>query len=211
MVYKQVRTAPERASRYDRHTPRRKQVTVISARSPRPHSATRALATIVLLAVVPALAGCIATGTDAATNTQYQPGIGANLRSGQVQLYNALVVDNGDGTGTVSVLISNSGDEPQKLDEVTATTSAGEDVDVTTAPAIVGANRSLSTGPAATAVLESDDVTAGSYVRLTFTFDRAGDVTIEAPVVARDETYADVAEKPGGKPAEDESVEEPAS
>ena len=178
-----------------------------SARSPRPRSATRVLATIVLLAVVPALAGCIATGTKAATNAQYQPGIGANLNSGQVQLYNALVVDNGDGTGTVSVLISNTTDEPQKLDTVSATTSSGESVDVTTAPAIVGANGSLSTGPAATAVLESDAVTAGTYVRLTFTFDRAGDVTIEAPVVTRDSTYDDVAEKPGGEPA----VDEPAS
>jgi copper(I)-binding protein len=171
---------------------------VTSARSPRLRSAAATL----LAATALALAGCTATGVDAQTNQQYQAGVGSNLRSGQVHLYGALVVDNGDGTATVSTVIVNTTDEPQKLDSVAAT-SRGDAVEVETAPAIIGPGDSFNTGPAATAVLTGDSVTAGSYVTLTLTFDRAGDVTIDAPVVTRTEMYEDVAEEPGGEaPAE---------
>jgi hypothetical protein len=145
-----------------------------------------------------ALSGCIGTGDDAQTNAQYQAGVGSNLRTGQVQLYNALAVDNGDGTATLSTVIVNTTDQPQKLDAVAAR-NGGEAVEVETAPAIIGAGDSFNTGPAATAVLMGDAVTEGEYVALTLTFDRAGDVTIDVPVVTRTEMYQDVAAKPGGE------------
>jgi hypothetical protein len=167
---------------------------VTSARSIRLRSAAATL----LVATALGLAGCTATGNDAQTNQQYQAGVGANLNTGQVQLYNALAVDNADGTATVSTVVVNTSDETQKLDGVTATTGAGK-VDVEAAPAIIGPGDSFNTGPAATVVLTGDAMTAGDYVTLTFTFDRAGEVSIDAPVVARTEMYDDVAKEPGGE------------
>ena len=166
-----------------------------SARSPRLRSAAATL----LAATSLGLAGCIATGDDAQTNQQYQAGVGANLRTGEVQLYNALAVDNGDGTATLSTVVVNTSEQTQKLDAVTATTPDGTTVKSRVAPAIIGPGDSFNTGPAATVVLTGDAVGAGDYVSLTFTFDQAGDVRIEAPIVTRTEMYDEVAEEPGGE------------
>lgn len=165
-----------------------------SARSPRLRSAVATL----IAATALALAGCTGTGVDAQTNQQYQAGVGANLRTGQVQLYNALAVDNDDGTATLSAVVVNTTDETQKLDAVTATTAGGDPVDTTTAPAIIAPGDSFNTGPAATVMLTGGAVKAGDYVTITMTFDKAGDVTIDLPVVTRTEMYHDVAENPGG-------------
>ena len=115
-----------------------------SARSLRP----RAVAATLFAATAVALAGCT-NGFDAQTNQQYQAGVGADLRTGQVQLYGTLAVDNGDGTATLSTVIVNTTDEAQKLDAATATAlGSGEPVDIEAAPAIVGPGDSFNTGPA---------------------------------------------------------------
>lgn len=166
-----------------------------SARSLRP----RAAAATLFAATAIAVAGCSGTGFDAQTNQQYQAGTGANLRTGQVQLYNTLAVDNGDGTATLSTVVVNTTDETQKLEAASATaTDSGEQVDVEAAPAIIGPGDSFNTGPAATVMLTGGAVEAGDYVTVTLAFDRAGEVTIEAPVVTRTEMYSEVAEEPGG-------------
>lgn len=168
---------------------------VTSARSLRP----RAAAATLFAATAVALAGCTGTGVDAQTNQQYQAGVGANLRTGQVQLYNTLAVDNGNGTATLSTVVVNTTDETQKLDGAIATAmDSGEQVDVEAAPAIIGPGDTFNTGPAATVMLTGGIVEAGDYVTVTLAFDRAGEVTIEAPVVTRTEMYSEVAEEPGG-------------
>jgi hypothetical protein len=167
---------------------------VTSARSPRLRSAAATL----LAATAIALAGCSGTGVGAQTNQQYQAGVGANLRTGEVQLYNALAVENNDGTATLSTVIVNTSEETQKLDAASATTSDGTRVDSQIAPAIVGPGDSFNTGPAATVVFRGGDLKAGDYVTLTLAFDKAGDVTIDLPVVTRTEMYSEVAETPGG-------------
>ena len=166
-----------------------------SARSLRPRAA---IATLIAAAAV-ALAGCSGTGIDAQTNQQYQAGTGANLRTGQVQLYNTLAVDNGDGTATLSAVVINTTDHTQKLVAAAATAAdSGEQVEVEAAPAIIGPGDSFNTGPAATVMLTGGTVEAGDYVTVTLAFDRAGEVTIEAPVVPRTEMYSEVAKEPGG-------------
>jgi hypothetical protein len=149
---------------------------------------------LAVLATV-ALTGCGA-GNEVQTNQQYQAAVGANLRTGQVQLFNALAVDNGDGTATVSTVIVNTTDQDQKLGSATATTLDGTTVAVQSATATVPANGAFNTGTDATVVLKSKDVKAGGYVGLTLSFDGAGDVRIEAPVVARTDMYSSVAETP---------------
>jgi len=169
---------------------------VTSARSLRP----RVAAATLFAATAVALAGCTGTGVDAQTNQQYQAGVGANLRTGQVQLYNTLAVDNGDGTATLSTVIVNTTDEAQKLDAASATAmGSGEQVDVEAAPAIIGPGDSFNTGPAATIMLSGGAVEAGDYVTVMLAFDKAGEVTIEAPVVTRSKMYSEVAKEPGGK------------
>ncbi len=159
----------------------------------------RSAAAILIAVTALALAGCGGTGDNAQTNQQYQAGVGANLRTGEVQLYNTLAVDNGDGTATLSTVVVNTTGETQKLDSASATTTSdGTPVEVNMAPAIIGPRDSFNTGPAATVVFTGGTVAPGDYITLTLTFDRAGDVTIEAPVVNRTEMYADVARNSGG-------------
>jgi hypothetical protein len=159
----------------------------------------RIAATSLALAATLGAAGCTLTGVDAQTNQQYQAGAGANLRTGEVHLYNALAVDNGDGTATLSTVILNTTDETQKLDGAAAeVTDDGSPVDVETAPAIIGPQDTFDTGPAATVVFTSDDMTAGDYITITLLFDKAGEVSIQAPVVKRTAMYQDVATTPGG-------------
>ena len=165
-----------------------------SARSPR----LRSTAAILLAATALALSACSGTGIGAQTNQQYQAGVGTNLRTGQVQLYNALAVDNEDDTATVSAVIVNTSEDTQKLDAVSATTADGTSIESRTAPAIIGPGDSFNTGPAATIVLTGGAVKAGDYITMTLAFDKAGEVTIDAPVVTRTEMYSDVAESPGG-------------
>ena len=76
--------------------------------TPRPARTSHRLAALAAIATL-GLAGCAGTGMDAQTNAQYQPGIGANVRSGSIQLFNALAVDNGDGTATFSMSIRATG------------------------------------------------------------------------------------------------------
>jgi hypothetical protein len=158
----------------------------------------RRLSAVAAVAIV-GLAGCAGTSDQAQTNAQYQPGVGANVRTGAIQLYNALAVDNGDGTATFSASILNRDDTPAKLTGATAKASDGSKVVATTAPAIVGAGNVFSTGKAGAVMLTDKKLTAGDYVAVTLKFNGGRQVHVDAPVVARTATYDDVATGPGGE------------
>ena len=112
-----------------------------------PRSSRRLAPAAALLAATAALglSACSGTGMDAQTNAQYQAGVGANVRSGPIQVYNALAVDNGDGTATLSAAILNRDTTPAKLKSADATASDGSAVDVQGAPAIIGAGQVFNT------------------------------------------------------------------
>ncbi|HKY56621.1 MAG TPA: hypothetical protein VJL80_01110 [Aeromicrobium sp.] len=151
------------------------------------------------------LAGCAGTGVDAQTNAQYQAGIGANVRSGSIQLFNALAVDNGDGTATFSAAILNSDDTAAKLTRASARASDGSKVTATTAPAIIDAGRMFNTGKAGAVILADKQLEAGEYVTVKLVFDRGRTVSVEAPVVARTAIYDDVATDAGGESGADKA------
>jgi hypothetical protein len=155
----------------------------------------------VVAAAALGLGGCAGTGVDAQTNAQYQAGVGANVRSGEIQLFNALAVDNGDGTATFSAAILNTGDSAAKLAGAAAKTSDGTKVDVTTAPAIVDAGKPFNIGKAGAVVLQGKGVEAGDYVTVKLAFNGGRSATVDAPVVARSAIYDDVATNAGGGPA----------
>jgi hypothetical protein len=158
---------------------------------------------VALLAATAALGlgGCSGTGVDAQTNAQYQAGVGANVSTGAIQLYNALAVDNGDGTATLSAAVFNRDSTPAKLKSAEAIASDGSSVDVQTAPAIVDAGQLFNTGKAGAVILTDKKLTAGEYVTVKLTFDGGRKVTVEAPVVARTAIYDDVATNAGGESA----------
>ncbi|MGJ9411548.1 hypothetical protein ACHAAC_02465 [Aeromicrobium sp. CF4.19] len=160
-----------------------------------------AAATLALAAAV-GLSAC-GTGFDAATNQQYQPGIGANQREGDVTVYNALLVQNSDGTLSFSGGIVNDVDEPQTLEGASFVPSTSEDdaaelTEVTPSSEVtVAAGGVFTIGSAGElAGLEVPGTSEGRYVTITLTFDGAGDVTVDAPVVERTADYSGVAAAP---------------
>lgn len=174
-----------------------------------PLSPSARLLTSVAAVAALGLSGCAGTGIDAQTNAQYQPGIGANVRTGAIQLFNALAVDNGNGTATFSAAVLNTTTESAKLTGATARTSDGHTVKATIAPAIVGAGRTFDTGKPGALVLSSPEVKAGDYVKVKLTFSGGNSVSVDAPVVARNATYEGVANAPGGEELPAKSAEEP--
>jgi hypothetical protein len=138
---------------------------------------------------------------DAQTNAQYQAGVGANVRTGAIQLYNALAVDNGNGTATFSAAVLNGTTEAARLTGATAKASDGEAVTTTVTPTIVGAGELRDTGKSGALVLAGKKVTAGDYVTVKLSFTGGNSVTVDAPVVARSSIYDGVATGPGGAEA----------
>jgi copper(I)-binding protein len=144
---------------------------------------------------------------DATTNLQYQPGVGSNVRTGDVQLFNALAVANANETATLSVTILNRTGKAIKLNSVSGRLSDGRKLTATTTPAIIDDGETVATGPAGSVILKGEGLEAGKYVKLSLKFSGGERVTVEAPVVARSSMYDDVDAGPGGQTAEPEQPE----
>jgi len=163
------------------------------------------------LLVAGALSGC-GTGLDAQTNAIYDPGDGVNERGGGVDVLNALLVANPDGTGTLSAALLNNGQEADEVTEV-AVSADGEELTVDAS----GLPVALPPSPRAPLNIEDEaavyveDVEAGYFVTLSMQFQNAAPVEIEVPVVGRgDEPSNDMYDSvPTGGPAtEPEPTEE---
>ncbi|CAN5216516.1 MAG: hypothetical protein H0V13_07125 [Nocardioidaceae bacterium] len=171
------------------------------AQESRPGRRGLALATVATLGLV----GC-GSGFDAQTIQPYDPGVGANERLETIDILGALVVANGDETGTVSAtLVSEPGSE-HELTEVSAQTLDGEEIDVqvdgsftvtsqTRQPQKLG-DASADSDETAVVVLSGDNFAPGDFVEVAFTFSDAEPFNIQLPVVQRGEdgTYDEVAE-----------------
>lgn len=170
--------------------------------------AARLLAAVAVLATL-GLSGCAGTGVDAQTNEQYQAGVGANVRTGAIQLFNALAVDNGNGTATLSAAILNTTNQSARLAAASAKGAKGVTITTTLAPAIVGAGQMFDAGKPGTVLLTSKKLTAGDYVTVKLTFSGGHSVTVDAPVVARTSIYDNVAGGSGGEEVPVKSAENP--
>lgn len=174
----------------------------------------RLMTASIILAAGLSLSAC-GTGIDAQTNAVYQPAIGANLRSGDVQMYNALLVDNDNGTYTLSAGLLNTTKDAQQLTGASVAPLGGG-TPVTAEPSAtvdLPSDRLFTIGAKGEVIIKADDLVAGTYVTLTLSFAGAGDASIEAPVVERGDegVYADVAETAGGAAAEEKAAEEEAA
>ncbi len=167
------------------------------------------------LLAVGVLSGC-GTGMDAQTNAIYDPGDGVNERGGGVDVLNALLVANPDGTGTVSTALLNSSEEADELTAVTASVDGeklridGDGLPVALPPSPIDPLNLEDE-----AVLYVQDVEAGYFITLTMTFQQAEPVDIDIPVVDRgDEPSNDMYSSvpTGGPPTateEEPTAEEP--
>lgn len=147
------------------------------------------------LAATCGLPAC-AVGTDAQTNQVYTAAEGADVRDGDVEGLNLLVVDNGDGTGTLVAALVNNADEDDSLEQVAASDpDGGGEISVTgiDAPIELPAGDLVQLADLEpVVVLSGDPIAAGQVIRIDLAFTRAGAISTDIPVVLRDETYQDV-------------------
>jgi hypothetical protein len=154
---------------------------------------------------VAAISGCADTSFDAQTNAVYDTGVGASSRGHGVDVLNALIVDNGDGTGTLSAtLLLNPGEFDEEapaavtFDDFTVTTLDDEPIDATLADGVVlRPNEPAKLGEEPIATVSGDNWAAGDMVTATFSFDAVVEpIELDIPVVERTEMYDEIAEAP---------------
>ncbi|WP_282206099.1 DUF461 domain-containing protein [Kitasatospora fiedleri] len=156
-----------------------------------------AVAAIVLAAIVP-LAAC-AAGNDAST-LQIKPDNAATAIGSDVKLNNIVVVTPGGtageytGPANVTVNVANTGDGPEVLTSLKVgdtaaklTDKSGAAVDsIALAP---GESVLLGAEGGPLAAVPNADVSVGGYVKTTFTFKNAGEVSANANVQPADGLY----------------------
>ncbi len=171
-------------------------------------SVRRRLAATITATALLALGAC---GFDAQTNQRYQAAVGANLH-GEMDVLNALLVANEDGSATVSAGFVNHTDSEQSLSSVSVTTMDGQELPVRGLKILLPLpkDRLASVGLASDSggFRVMDGAEAGYYLRVTFSFTDSAPVTIEAPVVARTAEYESIA---GDEPLPDEPSATPAA
>lgn len=139
-----------------------------------------------------ALTGC-GTGFGAQTSQPYDAAIGSNQRGGEVDVLNALFVDNADGTATLSAVLLNKDTSAHLLKSVTTTADDGTAIASTlVAPHELTPQTPYSPGKDGDIIMTGDFPTGG-FVKITFTFEGVAALTIDAPVVTRTAMYDAVA------------------
>ena len=170
----------------------------------------RSAVTVLAAVTCCTVTGC-AVGFDAQTTQFYTAPEGTDVRGGDVEGLNMLVVDNGDGTGTlVAALVNNNSDDDDTLTKITALDPDDDEAQVKVSgadkPLPLPAGGLVQLADTGQVVLTGDPVFAGQVLSLTLTFERAGAITAEVPVVPRDERYEDVP-TPAPTPVPDETPE----
>jgi hypothetical protein len=155
-----------------------------------PVSMRRLAAVTLALALVPALAAC-STGNNAPTTMQGPSGNGTNANQGPIQLRAITIVKGGAGLpiGTFVGTFVNTGSEPDVLRSVTIDDPKGATTEVTGTNAVASTLSlpgfsSTQIGYQGTTHIDVRGLTIdpSAYATVTFTFAKAGKVTI--PVMA---------------------------
>lgn len=146
------------------------------------------------------LAAC-GTSFGAQTNQVYQPAVGANER-GPVESHNTLLVENRDGSATLSAGLVSNLDVDQTITSVSITDVQGETLSVTKPKtALTLPSRLLTTlggtDPAGVFIV-TEGAEPGDYVTVTYSFSDSGELEVEAPVVARADHAAEYDDVAGG-------------
>ena len=165
----------------------------------------RLAASSLAVAAVLGLSAC-GTSFSAQTNQVYQPAAGANAR-GPVDSLGTLLVANADGSATLSAALHNNQTKDETLTSVTVATQDGQQLQVRSPkialPVPSDVLTTLGTVDSGAVFTVAEGAVAGGYVEITYTFSDSGTLTVDAPVVARNASYAGIS----GPVAEEEAVE----
>jgi hypothetical protein len=166
--------------------------------------AVRRTAAALVIVGAPVITGCGAN-FNAQTNEPYQPAEGVSSRDGDVYALNTLVVSDDQGNGTIVSALVNQQDAADELESVTAVDSA--DKPITAEPlaqpimlaaatsddqSVPSPGQSVQVGTDGALRLTGDNIVAGAFVTLTFTFKVGSPVTVEVPVVDQGTVYSDI-------------------
>ncbi|NUR05631.1 MAG: hypothetical protein HOQ22_04505 [Nocardioidaceae bacterium] len=149
----------------------------------------RSIAAAAVVLAAPVLSSC-GVNFGAQTDQVYNPSVGVDDRSGQVDVLNALIVSGDDGSGTVvASLVNNNQEQPDTLRGVGGQGLTVQPGGSTTIPP--GGLLNLATK--GRIFVRGENVVPGKFVDVTFTFDKANRVNLQVPVVnASNPVYADV-------------------
>ena len=152
----------------------------------------RSIAVAAVLIAAPAVSSC-GVNFGEQTDQVYNPSVGVDDRSGQVDVLNALIVSGSNGSGTVVATLVNN--DQQNGDTLKGVAGAGKDAGMTVK---LGGDTKIPAGGLLNLATQSN-VTArdkrivpGYFVEITFSFDRGEAITLEVPVVPHSGAYADV-------------------
>ncbi|MCW2846448.1 MAG: hypothetical protein JWR90_422 [Marmoricola sp.] len=153
----------------------------------------RRLAAFAVVLLVPALGGCgIAgfAGEDYQTDQVYQPAVGTNVRSGEVDILGAAVVSGIDGSGTfIASLVNKSLKTPAQLTSVTGPTGVTVQL---VKPVDVAPDTLVNLADEGAVSVTGPSVKAGGWVKLTLKFDTGQSTSVNTTIVDRDLQFSQV-------------------
>lgn len=176
-------------------------------------SRSRARRLLALTLATPLLAAC-SVNFGAQTDQVYTPAQGVNDRSTDIDVLNALVVAESDGSGRLIAGLASQADEDVEL---TGVQGVDEDAEVQFGSdggdAVVPAGGFLQLADEGSAVISAtgEGVEIGDYVRLTMSFSNGDEVSVNVPVVVPGEDFADVTLPSSSASPSGSSSEEPTS
>ncbi len=155
----------------------------------------RRVAVLALAVSLPALSACT-NGFNNQTDAVYQPAVGVNDRSSQVDVLGALVVAPEDGKG--GVFIASLANKDQTTDDkLTKVQGQGVEIQAGTVPAIpAGGLVNLASEEIGGLPVTGAAVKPGGYVLVRLTFANAEPVTVRVPVVLDVGPYASLTPQP---------------
>ena len=153
----------------------------------------RSIAAAAAILAAPALTAC-GVSFGAQTDQVYNPTVGVDERSGEVDVLNALVVSGTNGSGTViATLVDN---DQENADTLRGVSGSGADSKLTvkvSGPTSIPAGGLLNLATDGGITARGDRVAPGNFVEVTFSFDRGAAVTLDVPVVSSSNpAYGDV-------------------
>lgn len=146
------------------------------------HLRRRTALVVALVATLPALSACSASGRDAATSRVNQIVMGTDNRDFDVDVLSAVIVAKADGSGTfITTLVNNSSQGDNSM-----TALAGPDgLDVSTfSPVSIPVRGLVNLADDDQGIVVTGDFKLGQYVPLTVTLGDGTTIPVNTPVVA---------------------------
>lgn len=164
----------------------------------------RRIAVLALAVAVPALSACT-NGFDSQTDAVYQPAVGVNDRSSEVDVLGAMVVAPEKGKDGVFIASLSNNDQTTS-DKLTAVEGQGVKMTLGDVPPIpAGGLVNLASEEIGGVPVTGAAVKPGGYVLVRLTFANADPVTVKVPVVVDEGPYASITPKPSSSASSSKS------